>query len=177
MVKFNFFLSLWDASENFMKVLKRPLPNTYWEPNETSKTELFAMTVRVYFRNLLRAVPAPIALSDYVVAFSHSKKFTKICPFLLIPHACPTVLKYVLTIGFLYVFNSFMTEVFIYGNQSIDLQSKSMEWFWFDRDLRHESVKGIPKSCKYYQTWLRETGNKWFKCCLSDAEFLFVQNN
>ena len=28
-----------------------------------------------------------------------------------------------------------------YTNQSIDLQSKSMGWFLYDRDLRHESVK------------------------------------
>ena len=28
-----------------------------------------------------------------------------------------------------------------YRNQSIDLQSKSMGWFLYDRDLRHERVK------------------------------------
>ena len=28
-----------------------------------------------------------------------------------------------------------------YKNQSIDLQSKSMGWFLYDRDLRHERVK------------------------------------
>ena len=28
-----------------------------------------------------------------------------------------------------------------YRNQSIDLQSKSMDWFLQDRDLRHERVK------------------------------------
>ena len=28
-----------------------------------------------------------------------------------------------------------------YRNQSIDLQSKSMDWFLYDRGLRHESVK------------------------------------
>ena len=28
-----------------------------------------------------------------------------------------------------------------YTNQSIDLQSKSMGWFLYDRDLRHERVK------------------------------------
>ena len=35
-----------------------------------------------------------------------------------------------------------MTEVPIYRNQSIDLQSKPMDWLLYDRDLRHESVKG-----------------------------------
>ena len=30
-----------------------------------------------------------------------------------------------------------------YRNQSIDLQSKSMEWFLYDKDLRHERVKSI----------------------------------
>ena len=29
-----------------------------------------------------------------------------------------------------------------YRNQSIDLQSKSMDWFLYDNDLRHERVKG-----------------------------------
>ena len=28
-----------------------------------------------------------------------------------------------------------------YRNQSIDLQSKSMDWFLYDNDLRHEMVK------------------------------------
>ena len=28
-----------------------------------------------------------------------------------------------------------------YRNQSIDLQSESMDWFLHDRDLRHEKVK------------------------------------
>ena len=28
-----------------------------------------------------------------------------------------------------------------YRNQSIDLLSKSMDWFLYDNDLRHESVK------------------------------------
>ena len=40
-------------------------------------------------------------------------------------------------------FNSFMTEVptISYRNQSIDLQSKSMDWFLYDRDLCREGVK------------------------------------
>ena len=36
--------------------------------------------------------------------------------------------------------NSFITEVPIYRNQSILLQSKSVDWFQYDRDLRHEGV-------------------------------------
>ena len=40
------------------------------------------------------------------------------------------------------IFDSFMTEVSVrYRNQSIDLQSKSMDWFLFDKDLRRERVK------------------------------------
>ena len=35
--------------------------------------------------------------------------------------------------------NSFITEVLSYRNQSIDLQSKLMDWFLYDKDLRHES--------------------------------------
>ena len=46
------------------------------------------------------------------------------------------------------LFNFFMTEVSIisYRNQSIDLQSKSMDRFLYDRDLRHERVK-------YWLSW------------------------
>ena len=40
-------------------------------------------------------------------------------------------------------FNSFMTEVPVYRNQSIDLQRKSMDWFLYDRDLHHERVKAF----------------------------------
>ena len=41
-----------------------------------------------------------------------------------------------------YSFNSFMTErPLSYGNLSIDLQSKSMDWFLYDRNLRHKGVK------------------------------------
>ena len=41
------------------------------------------------------------------------------------------------------LFNFFMTEVTIYRNQWIDLLSKSMDWFLYDRDLRHERVKAL----------------------------------
>ena len=34
-----------------------------------------------------------------------------------------------------------MTEVPIIRNQSIDLHCKSMDWFLYDKDLRHERVK------------------------------------
>ena len=33
-----------------------------------------------------------------------------------------------------------------YRNQSIGLQSKSMDWFLYDIGLRHERVKGVTKS-------------------------------
>ena len=32
-----------------------------------------------------------------------------------------------------------------YRNQSIGVQSKSMDWFLYDRDLRHERVKAVLK--------------------------------
>ena len=35
---------------------------------------------------------------------------------------------------------SFMTEVPTHRNQSIDLLRKSMDWFIYDKDLRHERV-------------------------------------
>ena len=34
----------------------------------------------------------------------------------------------------------------IYRNQSIDLQSKSVHWFLYDRDLHHERVKALIQS-------------------------------
>ena len=36
--------------------------------------------------------------------------------------------------------NSFMTQSLSYRNQPIDLQSKSIDWFLWDRDLNHERV-------------------------------------
>ena len=36
-----------------------------------------------------------------------------------------------------------MTEVPTYRNQSIGLQSKSMDWFLYDGDLRYERVKSL----------------------------------
>ena len=37
--------------------------------------------------------------------------------------------------------NSFMTKVLIIRNQSIDMQSKSMDWFLYEKGLRHEKAK------------------------------------
>ena len=36
--------------------------------------------------------------------------------------------------------NSFMTEVPIIKNQSIDLLLKSMDWFLYDRELHHQTA-------------------------------------
>ena len=58
------------------------------------------------------------------------------------------------------VINSFMTEVPRYRNQSIDLLSKSVDWFLYDRDLRHERVKW--KNSEVSGDWYRYflvTGN------------------
>ena len=43
--------------------------------------------------------------------------------------------------------NFFMTEVPFLRNQSIDLQSKSMNWFLYDRDLRHERINALLLVC------------------------------
>ena len=52
------------------------------------------------------------------------------------------------------IVNSFMTEaVLLSRNQSIDLQSKSMDWFPYDNGRRHERVKekqGIMLHIKLY---------------------------
>ena len=41
----------------------------------------------------------------------------------------------------LYLFNSFISEVPIVYKQVIDLQSKSMDWFLYNKDIHHERVK------------------------------------
>ena len=44
------------------------------------------------------------------------------------------------------IINSFMMEIPLsYRIQSIDLQRKSMDWFLYDMDVRHESVKEMGK--------------------------------
>ena len=45
-------------------------------------------------------------------------------------------------------FNFFMTRSLSYRNQSIDLQSKSMDWFLYDRDLYHERLNMITMKIK-----------------------------
>ena len=42
----------------------------------------------------------------------------------------------------------------LHRNQSIDLQSKSMDWFLYDRDLCHERVKRLNKQLKNIWTWI-----------------------
>ena len=41
------------------------------------------------------------------------------------------------------LFNPFITETVIIRNQSIDLQSKSIDWFLYDNDLRLERVNKV----------------------------------
>ena len=38
-----------------------------------------------------------------------------------------------------------------YRNQSIDLQIESTDWFLYDRDVRHEKVKGAVN--QYFDEW------------------------
>ena len=47
-----------------------------------------------------------------------------------------------------------MTEAVTYRNQSIDLRSKSMDWFLYDNGLRYKTVKHIvKKNDLYYQEY------------------------
>ena len=46
-----------------------------------------------------------------------------------------------LTCSHTQLINFFMMGSLSYRNQSIDLQSKSMGWFLYDKDLHHERVK------------------------------------
>ena len=43
--------------------------------------------------------------------------------------------------------NSFMTDVLIIKNQSINMQSKSMDWFLYDRDHPHERIYALLLVC------------------------------
>ena len=43
--------------------------------------------------------------------------------------------------------NSFTTDAFIKKNQSINLQSKSMDWFLYDRNLPHERINALLLVC------------------------------
>ena len=52
--------------------------------------------------------------------------------------------------------NSFLTESLLYRNQSIDLKSKSVGWFLYDRDLCHEIVNGM------FFNWNPETLRIWY---------------
>ena len=45
-----------------------------------------------------------------------------------------------------------------YRNQSIDLQVKSMDWFLYDREIRHERVKLLTISARN----LHIIGLTWF---------------
>ena len=47
--------------------------------------------------------------------------------------------------------NSFMTEFLSYRNQPIDLQSKSVNWSLYDRDVRQETVNQnwVPVELKF----------------------------
>ena len=53
-----------------------------------------------------------------------------------------------------------------YRNQSIDLESKPMDWFLYHRDLHHERVKlftlWIFISKKFFCKWIDKRLNGWF---------------
>ena len=53
---------------------------------------------------------------------------------------------------FVQCFNSFITKSLSYRNQSIGLQKKSINWFLYDRALRHERVKGTWLGTRLYKT-------------------------
>ena len=42
-----------------------------------------------------------------------------------------------------------------YRNQSIDLQSKSMDWFLYDNGLRHERVNKVALHCSIIKIWFK----------------------
>ena len=54
-----------------------------------------------------------------------------------------------------------------YRNQSIDLQSKSMDWFLYDNGLRHERVKVANKLFMYIKLIGIELSKR---CYVSDCD-------
>ena len=52
-----------------------------------------------------------------------------------------------------------------YRNQSIDLRSKSVDWFLYDNGLRHERVKQVIKQCVKYAR-IRVFSDLFFLCNL-----------
>ena len=49
---------------------------------------------------------------------------------------------------------NFMKEIPFIRNQSIDFQSKSMEWFLYDRDPRHERINALLLVCIHRDIFL-----------------------
>ena len=65
-------------------------------------------------------------------------------PVAYIINICFSVRKYMYRLlGCMYysTLNLLLWRSLSYRNQSIDLQSRSMDWFLYDRELRHERVK------------------------------------
>ena len=52
-----------------------------------------------------------------------------------------TIFSYVFTYCLSQKINFSWRKSLSYRNQSIDLQSKAVDWFLYDRDLRHERVR------------------------------------
>ena len=68
-------------------------------------------------------------------------------------------------------------EVLSYGNQSIDFQSKSVDWSLYDRDLRHEKVKErivIIQECTDIFYWTQTLSKK--VCNLFKNVYMFFEN-
>ena len=59
-----------------------------------------------------------------------------------------------------------------YRNQFIDLQSKSREWFLFDRDHRHEKVKSLISILSHTNHWLGNYGK--FGVCFILLTTLYI---
>ena len=49
---------------------------------------------------------------------------------------------------------SLMMEAILYRNQFIDLQNKSMDWFLYKKNLRHEGVNAFLLACIHWDILL-----------------------
>ena len=92
---------------------------------------------------------------------------------------------------FHWVLNTLLLKLFhdgvpSYRNQSIDLQSKSMDWFLYDRDLRNERVKYnellvIKTSCEVNSRIIRIKNNPQYinsrKTIQSSLSFRYLSIN
>ena len=68
-----------------------------------------------------------------------------------------------------------MSILNISWHQSTDLQNKSMDWFLYDRNFRHEGVNALLLGCIHWDIWWQQ--NNWNLCIQTSKEDVFNQSS